>query len=92
MDLQQRLAKPLLYSKYGVGAGAMFGSLLWVLVVSLSDDAEGKQGPAEHWAQNNSVLLAVLLGLGMSTGGILVFTCTAVYDLVLEGHFASSQL
>ena len=28
--------------KYGVAAGAVFGSIMWVLVVSLSDKAEGK--------------------------------------------------
>ena len=28
--------------KYGVAAGAVFGSIMWMLVVSLSDKAEGK--------------------------------------------------
>jgi len=33
-----------------VAGGAIFGSIMWVLVVALSDKAEGKpDGPAEHW-------------------------------------------
>jgi hypothetical protein len=85
-DFRKKLELPLQYSKYGVGAGALFGSLMWLLVVSLSDSAEGKpQGPADHWAQNNSILLAVLLGLGMATGGILAFTFVAISDILRQG-------
>ena len=39
----------------------------------------GWQGPAEHWAQNNSMLLAVLVSLGMATFGVCAFTFSAVW-------------
>ena len=85
-DFRKKLELPLHYSKYGIGAGALFGSLMWVIVVSLSDEAEGKkQGPADHWAQSNSILLAVLLGLGMATGGVLSFTFVAISDILRQG-------
>mmetsp|Transcript_28406 Transcript_28406/g.44321 ORF Transcript_28406/g.44321 Transcript_28406/m.44321 type:complete len:89 (+) Transcript_28406:769-1035(+) len=86
------MAQPLVWGKYGLAGGGLFGSLMWVLVVSLSDNAEGKQeGPAEHWAQNNALLLAVLVGLGMATGGICAFTAHAVWDLIMH-DFSPPQL
>ena len=85
-EFRKKLELPLQYGKYGVGAGALFGSLMWMLVVSLSDEAEGKQqGPSDHWAQSNSILLAVLLGLGMATVGILSFTFVAISDILQQG-------
>jgi hypothetical protein len=85
-EFRKKMEMPLHYSKFGVGAGALFGSLMWLLVVSLSDEAEGKtQGPADHWAQSNSILLAVLLGLGMATGGVLAFTFVAISDILRQG-------
>eukprot|EP00960_Hanusia_phi_P058006 763740-Hanusia_phi.AAC.1 len=79
----EKLSKPLHYARYGVAGGAIFGSLMWVLVVSLSDKAEGKPtGPSEHWAQNDAMLLAVLLGLGMSTGAVCAFAGYAMWDIL----------
>ncbi|KAJ1484023.1 hypothetical protein T484DRAFT_2542838 [Baffinella frigidus] len=36
-----RMQTPLQHAKYGVAAGAIFGSAMWALVVALSDGAEG---------------------------------------------------
>jgi hypothetical protein len=36
-----RMHTPLQHAKYGVAAGAVFGSAMWALVVALSDGAEG---------------------------------------------------
>ncbi len=82
-----RLKTPLQYAKYGLGLGALFGSGMWVLVVSLSDSAEGKpeDGVSEHWAHNNTLLLVVLLGLGTATGGILAFVVAALMDVAAHG-------
>ncbi len=85
-DFMAKLSRPLLHAKYGIAGGAIFGSVLWVLVVSLSDPEESKgSGPTEHWAQDDKVLLAVLLGLGMATGGVCSFAASAVWDLVNQG-------
>lgn len=84
-DFREKLSRPLQYSKYGVAGGAVFGCLMWVLVVSLSDKAEGKStGPNEHWAQNDTMLGAVLLSMGMATGGICTFAATAVWDITRQ--------
>jgi hypothetical protein len=76
-----KMHRPLQHAKYGVAGGALFGSAMWAVVVALSDGAEGaaEQGPAEHWAQNNSMLLAVLVSLGMATFGVCAFTFSAVW-------------
>mmetsp|Transcript_1267 Transcript_1267/g.2997 ORF Transcript_1267/g.2997 Transcript_1267/m.2997 type:complete len:181 (-) Transcript_1267:67-609(-) len=86
-DFMHRLRLPLHYAKYGLGFGALFGSGMWVLVVSLSDSAEGKpdEGVSEHWAHNNGLLLMVLLGLGTATGGVLGFVAAALLDVVQHG-------
>ena len=92
-DLRQKMEIPLLYGKYGVGIGAIFGSLMWLIVVTLTDSAEGKpQGPSDHWAQNNSVLLVVLLGLGTATGGVLGFTMAAVTDIISQGRMMETPI
>mmetsp|Transcript_53937 Transcript_53937/g.110028 ORF Transcript_53937/g.110028 Transcript_53937/m.110028 type:complete len:173 (-) Transcript_53937:98-616(-) len=83
-DFSAKLSQPLLWGRYGLAGGAVFGSLLWVIVVGLSDPTEDR-GQAEHWAQDNNLLLAVLLGLGMATGGICAFAAAAVWDLVSQG-------
>lgn len=71
--------------KYGIAGGALFGSIMWVLVVALSDKAEGKpSGPAEHWAQNDAMLGAVLVSMSMATGGICAFAATAVWDITSQ--------
>jgi hypothetical protein len=90
-DIMIKIRLPLHYAKYGAGLGALFGSAMWVLVVSLSDSAEGKSdgknqdGISEHWAHNNALLLIVLLGLGTATGAILAFVGVAVVDVVRNG-------
>jgi hypothetical protein len=86
-DFMHRLKTPLRYAKYGLGFGALFGSGMWVLVVTLSDSAEGKpeEGVSEHWAHNNTLLLVVLLGLGTATGGILAFVIAALMDVAAHG-------
>jgi hypothetical protein len=86
-DFAKKLATPLLHAKYGIAGGALFGSLLWVIVVSLSDSEGDRKGsePTEHWAQDDKILLAVLLGLGMATGGVCSFAMSAVWDLVRNG-------
>eukprot|EP00288_Rhodomonas_lens_P020200 CAMPEP_0177689800 /NCGR_PEP_ID=MMETSP0484_2-20121128/403_1 /TAXON_ID=354590 /ORGANISM="Rhodomonas lens, Strain RHODO" /LENGTH=176 /DNA_ID=CAMNT_0019200255 /DNA_START=60 /DNA_END=590 /DNA_ORIENTATION=- len=87
-DFSAKLALPLHHAKYGIAGGAIFGSLLWVIVVSLSDPEENKgAGPTEHWAQDDKILLMVLLGLGMATGGVCSFAMSAVWDLVRSGGF-----
>ena len=68
-----------------MAGGAVFGSAMWVLVVALSDKAEGKpSGPAEHWAQNDAMLGAVLVSMSMTTGGICAFAATAVWDITSQ--------
>jgi len=91
-DVIQKMRLPLFYAKYGAGIGALFGSIMWVLVVALSDSAEGgkkdggkEEGISEHWAHNNALLLAVLLGLGTATGAVLGFVFVAVWDVVQNG-------
>lgn len=92
-DVMHKMRLPLHYAKYGAGLGALFGSAMWVLVVALSDSAEGQAdekskkaaGISEHWAHNNALLLAVLLGLGTATGAILAFVFVAVWDVVQNG-------
>lgn len=87
VDFLHRIRLPLQYAKYGVGLGALFGSGMWVLVVTLSDQAEGKpdEGVSEHWAHNNTLLFVVLLGLGAATGGILGFVAAALLDVAQHG-------
>ena len=84
-NFSEKLVKPLQYARYGLAGGAIFGSVMWVLVVSLSDKAEGKPtGPSEHWAQNDAMLLAVLLGLGMATGAVCAFAGYAIWDILSQ--------